>query len=628
MKPFPHYLGRNHSSQIPSNCIWFDTETNEDTDSEGMQHHKLWFGYAVYQRRLRDNEWEPEQWLRFDTIDMFWEWVVSRCRKKTRLFLFSHNGAFDLPVMDAFRQLPERGFELINAIADAPPLILEWVLYDYYDKPHPGVTDPERMNMKRRRVATIKFIDTLNIWRMALSKIGESVGLPKLEMPQKNAPPEAWDVYGKNDVKVIQRVILKWFEFIRNNDLGGFSPTLASQSFNAYRHRFMQTPIFIDANERATVLARAAYVGGRTECFRLGIYTGDFYLLDFNSFYPSVMASGVYPNKLVGVYSRPKFDDVLEWMDYFSLLADVTIETDEPCYPIESEHKLIFPIGTFRVCLATPEFKYAIEHDHIKTIHRVAIYEQAELFHDFITTLYDLRLQALAEGRTVDVWLYKILMNSLYGKFGQRGRVFETVGSCDFNIIEIEDWYDADTKESFQIRRFGGIEQKLSHEGEGRNSHPAIAAHVTSYARLKLWKAAKQAGLENVWYCDTDSLVVNLEGYTRLTDQLDQHKLGSLALEKRLTQLTIHGCKDYTFDSVTRTKGVRANALWTGPNSVVQDQFVGLRGLLRRGNLSAPLVFSQTKTLKRHYDKGRVSSSGRVTPWCLPGDRSGSLKSR
>lgn len=594
-KRFPHYLGRNHANHLPANCIWFDTETKPILDKQGKQHHYLWFGYAVYQRRKSELAWEPVQWLRFDTIDAFWDWVISKTRPKTRLYLFSHNGAFDLPVMSAFTMLPKLGFTLKSAVADAPPLILTW----------------------KKDTRTIKFIDTLNIWRMPLQAIGKSIGVNKLPMPSTTDTQASWDEYGKQDAEIIRVVCLAWFEFIRQNDLGGFSPTLASQAFNAYRHRFMQQPIFIDANDKAIEISRNAYVGGRVECFRIGSYSGQFYYIDVNSMYPSVMQSGKFPHKLIGVYNRPTKSEMTEWVDNWGMIVECDIETNEPIYPLIKDNKLVFPVGEFRVTLAKPEFIYAHDAGHVKKVHRIALYEQADLFSTFITTLYDLRLAAKREGNNVNSWLYKILMNSLYGKFGQRGRIYKEIDTCDPELVNVWDEIDADTGKNYHWRQFGGIVQELQTDGESRESFPAIAATVTSYARLKLWRAICQAGIENCYYCDTDSMVINEQGYDRMKDDLDSDRLGSWKLERTLKKITLHGAKDYIFDDVKKVKGVRHSAIWLSPNRVVQDQFVGLKGLLRLGQLSAPIVFSAQKHLSRLYSKGVVNSSGLVSPFRL-----------
>ena len=245
------------------------------------------------------------------------------------------------------------------------------------------------------------------------------------------------------------------------------------------------------------------------------------------------------------------------------------------------------------------------------------MYDKAKLFSEFVETIYLLRQAAKERGDDVNSWLYKILMNSLYGKFGQRGRVFEDVGHCDPNIVESTLSVDADTGETSRIRKFGGLVQELRDEGESRESHPAIASHVTSYARLVLWDAIETAGIEHCLYCDTDSLVLDHVGFKKAGHLIDQDKLGYWALERELSFMILYGPKDYVMPHQSRTKGVRHSAVWTSPNRVIQDQFVGLKGLLQQSNLQAPVVRQVSKTLQREYLKADVSPSGLITPFHL-----------
>jgi hypothetical protein len=591
----PHFLTPNHASQLPANCVWFDTETLPEIKPNGDQHHHLWFGWACYQRRKSGGEWEPEIWHRFDTIPGYWDWIETRCRKKTRLTMFSHNGAFDLPVMHAFTELPERGWTLKSAVADAPPLILTWI----------------------KEGMTIKFIDTLNIWRMSLDELGKSVGINKLAMPERDMSPEEWDVYCRRDVEVMRLACHAWFTFITDNDLGGFAPTLASQSFNAYRHRFRTAPIFIDDNEDALLMARDSYIGGRTECFRIGHYEQPLFYIDVNSMYPSVMKTGDYPTRLQGVYRNIDDHEIDIWLREKCFVADVTLNTDTPIYPVVNDKRLIFPTGRFKATLATPEFRLAWRRGHIEHVERVAVYEKAKLFAEFVDTIYTLRQAAKQRGDTVNSWLYKILMNSLYGKFGQRGRVFEDIGHCDPNIVENHLSIDADTGETSRIRKFGGLVQELRDDGESRESHPAIASHVTSYARLILWEAIETAGIDHCLYCDTDSLVIDQQGFDKLAHLIDQDRLGAWALEREMSFITLYGPKDYVMPHQSRTKGVRHSAMWMTPNRVVQDQFVGLKGLLQQSNLQEPIVRQVSKTLQRVYLKADVNPLGVTVPFHL-----------
>jgi len=591
----PHYIPTNKSNESPSQCIWVDTETRPTKISADTEAHYLDFGMACYRRRLPKGGWSDPDWIEFTDKAVFWDWVESKTRAKTRLYLFAHNGAFDLPVLSAFTQLPSRGWKISNAICDAPPIDISW-----------------RLDKK-----TIRFVDTLNLWRMPLASLGTSVGLRKLRMPGHNEHPARHLAYCRRDVKVIMRACLKWFDFLTDNDLGGFKSTLASQAFGTYRHRFMPHQIAVHNNDRALQLERDSYVGGRTECFKLGKYEGEFYYIDVNSMYPSVMLDNLYPHKLVGCYSIVNDEYLSQWRNQFAIVASVTINTMNPDYPKVHDGKLVFPIGTFDVSLAGPEFWRAYDAGHVVKVHRVAVYEQAKLFTSFVRYFYDQRLAAKKAGDMVNTFNYKILSNSLYGKFGQRGRRFDIVDECDPNIVSVEDHYDADRQESSTVRCFGGIVQQWVTEGESFNSFPAIASYVTSYARLILSDAINKAGRDNCYYCDTDSLVVNRQGWEALVDEVDQDRLGAWGLDTILESMTLHGPKDYVFDDKIVLKGVRANAEWISSDTVEQDQFVGFRGLVRLGSLDAPLVKRITKKQRRIYTKGIPTAAGNVLPLTL-----------
>lgn len=609
-----HYLPGNKSNEQPNNIVWFDTETKHRLDADGKQYHYLWFGWACYQRRSEAGTWEPPIWFRFGDIGDFWAWILSRTRDKTRLYLMSHNGAFDLPVLSAFTELPARGYRLTSAVADAPPLILTW----------------------RKGSRTIKYVDTLNIWRMPLAKVGESIGIPKREMPPPEASRGDWDAYGRQDVEVIRQATLRWLTFLRANDLGGFSPTLASQAFKAYRHRFMPCKILIDGKPKAAELARDSYLGGRVECFKIGRYQGEFYYLDINSMYPSVMRDGLFPVRLLGVYGRPTFDEIDQWLRTRCVICECVIETSDPIYPVVFEGKLIFPVGRFRAVLAGPELECAVRAGHVVSMAKASVYERNTIFRGFVDFMYDQRLKAKKAGNTVDTWLFKIMANSLYGKFGQRGRRFEQCGTCEPNVVQVWSNIDHETREITHFRQFGGVTQEWINEGEGRESFPAIASYVTAYARQVLWTGIVQAGRKNCLYCDTDSLVVNRAGFDRLVDQISDVRLGAWALERQLSDITLYGPKDYIFDGDQKVKGVRHNARWLSESLISQDYFVGFKGLLREASrrqrdrrdgialahgdpdmaskMDAPIVYTIEKNLRREYTKGTVSRSGEVSP--------------
>ncbi len=591
-----HWLRRNHQSEYPHDCVWFDTETQEERVSPQAVRHVLDFGMAAYRRRLREGVWSAPRWLRFTTPNEFWEWVFGLRKGKCRLTLFCHSAAFDLPVLDAFARLPAAGWKLKSAVIDSPPVILSW----------------------RREGQTLRVLDTLNFWRQKLAVIGETVGLPKLPMPARGASPSTWDTYCRRGVEIIMEACLRWFAFLQAHDLGGFAPTIASQAMRGFRHRFMSARILIDSHPEALALARAAYLGGRVECFRIGKLAGPLTLYDINSQYPHVMSTQRYPTRLMATCRAPKLDEVGAWLTRYCVVARCTLATEEPAYPVEYESKLLFPVGTFETVLTTPELAHALAKGRVKQITEIALYESAPIFWDYVHELYELRLAAAREENAVLEWQCKRLLNALYGKFGQRGRVYETVTQSPGLGIGVWTEIDAETGEVRNLREFGGLIQEQKTEGESRDSHPAIAAHVTAHARMALWGWMERAGRGHVYYVDTDSLLVDASGASRLAPAVDETALGKLKVEGVFATGHLYGLKDYHLGEIKRTKGVRAAAHWIDANTVRQEHWTTLVGLLRKGDLSAPIVEQRVKHLRRIYLKGCVRADGSVAPLRLP----------
>ncbi len=591
----PHILKRNHALEMPWEAIWYDTETHQHLDGFNAVRHSLWFGWAAYRRRLARGGWSAPDWIRFQSISEYWEWVESKLHGRSLLYTFAHNAGFDLPILDAFGELPRRGFKLTKAVIDCPPVILKW----------------------RREHQSLAALDTLNIWRMPLEGLGKQIGLPKLTMPAKDASQAEWDTYGRRDTEIIMQACLNWWEFLTHHRLGGFAPTLASQAMRAYRHRFMTHPLLVDDHQAALELARGAYVGGRVECYRIGRVEGPIYRPDVNSMYPAVMRGNPYPTRLVGHSRRCTIADLEEWTRERCVIAQVDIFTPEPAYPVLHNDKLLFPINRFTTCLPTPELKRALEHGHIVKVHQAAVYERGEIFSAFVGDLWQLRMEARARGDAVSDWQLKILANSLYGKFGQRGRVYMEAGAAPTQ--EAKAWLelDMDTGHVYKHRALGGLHQVWRDDSESRDSLPAIAAHVTSYARLALWEWLSLAGWNDVYYCDTDGFACSEAAYDRLRPYINPDALGMLKLEGVEQWGIYRGPKDYEYPSHAKIKGVRKRAHWVGPSDIVQEQWSTLLGLIRAGDVTAPVTRLVTKHLERRYAKGLVTPSGRVLPYSL-----------
>jgi hypothetical protein len=590
-----HVLKVNLKVEIPSQCIFFDTETDEIPITSTEKQLVLKMGTACYVRRTRGYHWSQPEWLRFTKPEEFWDWVSSHCVGKKKLYIFAHNFMFDFTVVQGFPMIASHGFKLEKAIIDDPPVII----------------------MLRRGKETVCCLDTFNFFKSSVAMLGEGIGLPKMDMPLADANTEAWWSYCQRDTEVICKAMLDFFQFVLDNDLGNFQPTIASQAMNAFRHKFMTHKILIHDDEDALKLERESYHGGRTECFFIGHDVGIFYQLDINSQYPFVMHECDYPRWYLWRELNPVLGHLEKWMVNFCVTADCTVRLDEPAIGVLYHNKLVFPTGKVRSSFSTPELIYLMDKRAIEQCHSVNVYEKDKIFAGYVAAMYELRQKYKREHNDSFGLMTKYILNTLYGKFGQSGFVYDTIDHVDSDEVKVWEVWNVQEQHLQKYRQFGGVVQVMKREGEAFNSFPAISAHVTAYARMYLWKLILSAGRNNVLYVDTDSLIVNQAGYDNLAAVIHPTALGMLKVERIIHDLTINTCKDYRFDNIVKTKGIRKNAIQIADNTFVQDRFRKFKGMVREGNLNQLIVTRTTKVLTRNYDKGTVTSSGRVLPLLL-----------
>lgn len=596
MRKKAHVVKDNKGNEFPNHVIFFDTETTEHNIDEKTRELRLRFGCAAYWRVGKKGRPDTYEWITFHDAKTFWDFVEKHAYDRQKLFLVAHNITFDMKVTDGFRALQNREFKLCKLINTGTRNIWKF----------------------KRDKRVITCLDNMNFFNSSLSALGESMKIPKIEMPSMDAPFNEWRIYCRRDVEVMTKAWRVWYEFLRENDLGNFSQTLASQSFAAFRHRFMPVPICIHTNPHAVALEREAYHGGRTEAFYIGVLPeATYYYMDVNSMYPSVMQTEEYPRKLIGFRRNISTKMLGKLLEDYCIIARVTLDTHENAFSTVYNNRLVFPVGRFVTTLSTRELRYALENGFIAAIDEVAIYEKAILFRDYVDFFYTSRMKYKKEGNAEFAQCCKLMLNCLYGKFGQRQEVYTKVK--DVESDEVKMWTEFDlTDNKFHSYRLLNrvLEEKTGFE-EGFNSFVAVAAHVSADARMKLWEYMKKVGLNNVYYVDTDSIFTNETGYRNATLFLRDGELGYLSVKRSDTTLAIYGAKDYKFGSDQVIKGIRKGAAYLGDNRYKQDKFQGLLGAWRAGRLDRQIIQSVEKKLSRIYHKGVVAGNGLVAPFHL-----------
>jgi hypothetical protein len=323
-------------------------------------------------------------------------------------------------------------------------------------------------------------------------------------------------------------------------------------------------------------MVRKSYTGGRCEVFkRLG---SNLHSYDVNSLYPSVMFDFNYPINPSHPFdcTMDEFYNVYRPLPYIiscrvraptSLMVPVLAIKDKP--PGQPDEKLLYRVGEFEGCWCKPEFEKALELGYeIVSIDKVIIYgSEVDLFSNYVRKLYTIKQTSKGARRAVA----KLLMNSLYGKFGQRDEVHRLKITDSEGLEAIANEEDDDGEPRYRVmanKALGPDQFLIEYKGDSfmRHNYVSIAAFVTSQARLRLYQFIEVCNKKGgqVWYVDTDSLKTDVEMPS------DPDKLGMLKHEYDLVEgvfirpkvyAAYKGLKDGVEEVEIKNKGLIKGAL-------------------------------------------------------------------
>lgn len=575
---YKYTIPKNHSNQGLGQMIVFDVESDVVKQENGYSIFKPFLWTAVYHRFREGNTKNQTIYKHGSDIKEFWDFVVSRIRHKSHLILTSHHLEVDFVPLQGVPQLIKRGYILDKYISRGRTL---WLTF------HNG-------NKK------LSVINTGNIFFGSVADWGEALGIQKLEMPSSKNNKKQWLEYCMRDTEVVLRMWQAFNEFVNEHNLGNVSFTAASQAFNAYRHRFMSIPISIHDYKPVVELERQAYHGGRFQALVVGRPKSKyFYQLDINSMYGAIMSEEKLPYQLVGYKENGGMKLLKYVLKNHAVIAECVIVSPEPFFPIKVDNKVEFPRGKYKVVLCTPEIEYCLKNGYISKVNSVAWYKQDKILKDYIQFFLKLRKQYKKEHNKPFELLSKLMINSLYGKFGQYNYNETIVGNCEKEIVDTVVSYDIDTNKKTTYYRYGGKVRLVKEEGNSRYAFVAIAAHITAYGRMRLWELMKQAQLKHVYHVATDSLVVDEQGYKNLRSFIDNDKIGYLKVENRIKELIIKDVNDVCYDGLEKIKGISKKAVKKGEDTYQVIYWSRFDALLKKKNFTDYKIREVSKTLSR-----------------------------
>ena len=342
--------------------------------------------------------------------------------------------------------------------------------------------------------------------------------------------------YLRNDVEIMSRALKEMFS------RGLTKMTIASDAMNDYRHRmlnfrskFPELPPEVDKD------IRKAYRGGFT-------YVNEVWkekevkeglILDVNSLYPSCMTSPYelpygQPVLFEGEYFRDK--EYPLYIQSFTCAFDIkpgkipSVQVKNSPSFIPNEYLKTTNGERITLYLTKPDLELFREQYNISNI----VYNggwkfksSIGLFDDYVNFWTEQKIKAGKEGNAPLRQIAKLMLNSLYGRFGISGTARQKAPYLDDK----------------QILRF-----YLLPEESRETCYVAAAAYITSYGRKRTIETSqiikdytiKKYGEDRYYYSDTDSIHCTLtpEDLEELKDiiLIDDYKLGYWAKEAEFTR--------------------------------------------------------------------------------------------
>ncbi len=268
--------------------------------------------------------------------------------------------------------------------------------------------------------------------------------------------------------------------------------TLASSAYHVWHDRFWKREVHRPPGE-IWQAAFEAYYGGRTEPFAVGEFR-NVSAIDAASMFPWAMLADQFPLPW-GAFRRELPGAAIQANGLYRVRVESRLPL--PLLPYRSDHGLIFPNGRWVGWYVGCELlEFLRAGGRVRVLAGFTFAHSVQPFKAYIGTMFRRKSRSKGARRT----FYKLMLNALYGKFGQRGERVVAVPLEEAKHLD---------KMPATYRIWAGLalySEKKEPPPWGNNLWPAI---VTARSRVRLFqemeRIRKRGG--RLLYCDTDGVL-------------------------------------------------------------------------------------------------------------------------
>lgn len=385
-------------------------------------------------------------------------------------------------------------------------------------------------------------------------------------------------------------------------------PTLPSVAFSLFRTHYLKKNFIPMISGQIAKDIRLSYTGGSTDMYipTNSVKEELVYCYDINSLFPAAMAEYPMP---IGKATYFEGDIRKYKPDAFGFFYCRVTTPEQLEHPILQTHvktkgglRTVAALGTYEDMLFSAEIDNAMKIGYKFDILWGYTFKKGYIFKDFVNKLYKFRIQYSKENPMN--FIHKIILNSLYGRFGMDDR-FKTsilINKEDYpnfekvNYGRILDITTLDNSLLIEIES-DDTNTMLDNGSETHNVNVSIASAITAYARIVMSQFKNNPKLK-LFYTDTDSIHTNLSP-TEMNELypgiIDNKSLGKLKIENIVTKAFYIAPKVYYLKTIDNKIIIKVKGL-NKTDSLSEEDF---QQLLIKNN---SIIKSQDKMYKSFED--------------------------
>ena len=490
-----HYLTAQVSSRVPRRYVFIDTEAHRQQTGNGEAQHWRLGVSAIVKWRDKSGTWSPVKTVRHQTSADLWQTISDAGCKHARTVVVAHNMAYDLRISDGLRWLTDNGWTISK-----PSLSGERISLD--------ATKDERV---------LCLVDSLSVLPVSLTKLGTLGGLGKPDLPDEDASDADWWARCETDVQILARAYMIIIDWLRADDIGGWAKTGAGMGWHTLLRRHLGDKVLVHSQPDVREIEGQAMYGGRAECWRHGHLRGQkWHEWDYTMAYGNICATKPLPTSLISHLRGTNLVRTIRENDHYLYLCHAQVDQPVPVLPHQGPNGIWWPVGTFEGWYWGHELQRAIGTGAKVRVNQAYKYRATPWLAPWANWAMGVASDTSSPEATIRALAAKQWTRTVPGRSAMRYRAWEAKGDAYSPGVSYMPMLDLGTGARGAMLTLGALRWEAWATHWWSQALPQVLSAIMAYCRVNLWDAMTTAGLGHLAYVDTDCVIADDIGHSRI----------------------------------------------------------------------------------------------------------------